>query len=1149
MNAATSAETVTLAAAQQPGLALQPSRELQFTLRRIQTYNWGTFHNLREIAIAPEGHLVLGPSGSGKSTLLDGHTSLLTPPRWLDFNTAARSTEKGSGDRSLATYVRGAWATQTGEEGEKVKRYLRTGTTWSALAETYKDGTGRTVVLGRLLWIKGTGSTDADVHRLFFITERDFSLRELEFFKDEGTGFEVRRLKAKLADVYFTDEFSGYQTRFTRLFQISNDRALRLLHKTQSAKDLGDLNRFLRDFMLDPPETFAVAETLVNEFQVLNAAHEAVLTARQQIEALRPVRDSLAEYDKTANLRSLLAEERVGLDYWCEQHRRDLLELQLEELATREAGMRARIEELTKRLLDEEQAYNALQTVRIGAGGNVVSDLQAQLKHAEEARLPEVSRNHDRMAEACAALGWQPPATPEGFAELQAKAKGVLDDRDAMAERHEKILDDLKDRKKALEDRFAFLRNEIRAMEGRTSNMPAKLLQIRERMCTDLGIPEDELPFVGELLQVKAKEARWTGAIERVLGGFARDLLVEEGHYREVASWIDRNHLGLRLGYRRLFARSNQTPVAQPAANSLIRKLDIAAKHREWLAEELRRFDYACVESADELRTEERAVTLAGQVKHNRSLHEKDDSRRVDDRSNWVLGFSNAEKLQSYKDEAGKVAVEIGEATKLLEDAREAVRKEGKQVLHCQTLVNLTWGNTNIAALLDEIKRLKDRIEQEFKSRPELTQLDRKIVEQKNVVAKAKKALQDAETDERDIVRERERALKRLQEIPPESLNFRLSPIQQERLGARFAATGRKLSAESLDSACRDMSHAISHDIEAATRAAADLKQRIEHGLYVFCSKWEAEARGLDPKLESAPDFMAKLHRLETDGLHEYVARFKSLLREQSYQNLAVLHAKLDQERRNIGERMDQVKASLRRCAFNENTYLQINHADKPPQEVIEFRAQIKAALSGSLREDDDEELERRFTAFNAVVQRLGSQQPADVKWRNLVLDVRQHVVFSATEFNQDGDEVETYDSGAGKSGGQRQKLTTTVLAAALRYQLAGEDGVWPTYSTVVMDEAFDRADNEFTAMVMNIFKSFGFQVVAATPVKNVMALEPFIGGGTFISIRDRKYSEALAITYVPATGRLDLPLEAQDVLADEIAAGQGEAALGEPAA
>jgi uncharacterized protein YPO0396 len=95
---------------------------------------------------------------------------------------------------------------------------------------------------------------------------------------------------------------------------------------------------------------------------------------------------------------------------------------------------------------------------------------------------------------------------------------------------------------------------------------------------------------------------------------------------------------------------------------------------------------------------------------------------------------------------------------------------------------------------------------------------------------------------------------------------------------------------------------------------------------------------------------------------------------------------------------------------------------------------------------------------------------------------------------------------------------------------------MWPSYSTVVMDEAFDRADNDFTAMVMNIFKNFGFQVVAATPVKNVMALEPFIGGGSFVSIRDRKFSEVLAITYIDETGRLALPAEAEEALAEELA-------------
>jgi uncharacterized protein YPO0396 len=134
-------------------------------------------------------------------------------------------------------------------------------------------------------------------------------------------------------------------------------------------------------------------------------------------------------------------------------------------------------------------------------------------------------------------------------------------------------------------------------------------------------------------------------------------------------------------------------------------------------------------------------------------------------------------------------------------------------------------------------------------------------------------------------------------------------------------------------------------------------------------------------------------------------------------------------------------------------------------------------------------------------------------------------VEFLAREREDDTDrEVEVYASGAGKSGGQRQKLTSTCLAAALRYQLGGQDRALPIFSTVVMDEAFDKADSEFTAMAMNIFKTFGFQMIVATPMKSVMTLEPFIGGACYVENRDRKTSRVLKIDYDKETKRLNLP-------------------------
>ena len=166
---------------------------------------------------------------------------------------------------------------------------------------------------------------------------------------------------------------------------------------------------------------------------------------------------------------------------------------------------------------------------------------------------------------------------------------------------------------------------------------------------------------------------------------------------------------------------------------------------------------------------------------------------------------------------------------------------------------------------------------------------------------------------------------------------------------------------------------------------------------------------------------------------------------------------------------------------------------------------------------------------LSALVKRLGSQETTDRNWRAVVLDVRQHVEFVARELDELDEEVEIYRSGAGKSGGQRQKLAATCLAAALRYQLGGQDRALPSFSTVVLDEAFDKADAEFTAMAMNIFKTFGFQMIVATPLKSVMTLEPFIGGACFVHIKDRKNSAVLKIDYDKDARRLKLPEYVRD--------------------
>ena len=1105
----------------------------QFRLIRLQTFNWGTFSDVVDMTIPEAGFLVVGPSGSGKSTILDAHAALLTPPKWAAFNVAARENERAGKDRNAMSYVRGAWAQQTGDSGEHVVQYLRSGSTWSAIAETYRNARGRTVVLAQVLWVAGKATASANIKKRYLVLERDFSVRELEFFP-EGQ-FDVRRFKLALPDAFATDEFSAYQERFRRLLGIDNERALRLLHKTQSAKNLGDLNTFLRDFMLDEPETFAVADRLVAEFGELSAAHQAVVAARMQIETLKPARDEHGELDQARQTASELDEVRVGVDMYREQRRKELLEKNITALRVEADGVEQEVRRLTGIQEQEFGQLRDLQDRRFGLGGGLLEQLATQVDQAERDRDDCVVKR-DRADKACHDLGVTLSDGAAAFAQLAESAKHRILSANSASENLEAQKDKLKDVQRDLNDKFQKARREIEAMERQRSNMPSRMLDIRSAIVDALGIAEDRLPFAGELLEVKPEHQSWQGAIERVLHGFALSLLVDDKHYPAVTAYLNERYIGERLVYLRLLPPAGTQRTVH--ADSLVRKLVIAqCPHAEWLREELSAgFNYECAETIQAFRNAPRAVTLQGQVKHGPSRHEKNDRFRLDDRSQWVLGFDNAKKLKLYRDYAADIGIRLAAVTQQLGDAKTEEDRQRNQLLACQTLANMTWVEVDVASALGKVSALIARIAAEKAKRPDLAKLDADIAAQDGLYEAAVKQRNEVDAMLTQKTMEIATNTSALAALRAEVVSIALTPMQQAGLDERFALLGKPVTLKSLDGLTTNVVQGIAADDKVLQARMAKLKNAIELRLAEFNRSWPAESGGLDATLDSAPDFFAKLTRLETDGLPKYEARFFALLRQQSDQNLTLLSTRLDQGRKAILDRLELVNDSLLNAEFNSGTHLVIEPFDKTIEDVRSFKQGLRDALSHSYSPGQAEQVvaEHRFTALSALVKRLSSAETPDRNWRALVLDVRQHVEFVAREFDDAGVEVEVYRSGAGKSGGQRQKLAATCLAAALRYQLGGQDRALPSFSTVLLDEAFDKADAEFTAMAMNIFKTFGFQMVVATPMKSVMTLEPFIGGACYVYIKDRKHSGVLMIDYDVESQRLRLPAHAQD--AEEVA-------------
>ena len=158
----------------------------------------------------------------------------------------------------------------------------------------------------------------------------------------------------------------------------------------------------------------------------------------------------------------------------------------------------------------------------------------------------------------------------------------------------------------------ATLRNEegeLRALAQRQGNLPEWMAAMRRHVCTDLGLPEKDLPFAAEIISVKPEERAWESSIEMVLRGFALSLLVPQRYYHVVSRHVDAKRVaddsgrGQRLVYLRVGERTGSPRRLPLHGQSLLRKLAFRESHPllPWVKAELEeRFDFLCCNTLDE---------------------------------------------------------------------------------------------------------------------------------------------------------------------------------------------------------------------------------------------------------------------------------------------------------------------------------------------------------------------------------------------------------------------------------------------------------------------------------------------------------------------------------------------------------------------
>ena len=421
-------------------------------------------------------------------------------------------------------------------------------------------------------------------------------------------------------------------------------------------KSVGNLTEFVRGHMLEPFDIAPRIKALIDHFDDLYRAHEAVLKAKRQIDLLIPLVADCERHAETGAEARALRQRREALRPWFATLKLALLGeriARLDEDLTRQNAQIGRCEE---RRDGQRRDVDALRRDIAENGGDRIERLAAEIEtlQGETERRKAKAR---RYRELVRTVGEQPAGDEAGFLDQRRRFTELEED---FRSREVHLQNELMEQEVSFrrqKDEHDELESEIASLRARQSNIPAREIAMRASLCRELGLAEADLPFAGELLEVREEERDWEGAAERLLRGFGLSLLVPDAHYARVARWVDATHLSGRLVYFRVRERrgSGLSAHAEPRqlhAHSLVRKLSIKpdSAFYEWLERELaRRFDVACCVTLEQFRRETRAMTRAGQIKDRGERHEKDDRHRIDDRSGYVLGWTNAAKIAALR--------------------------------------------------------------------------------------------------------------------------------------------------------------------------------------------------------------------------------------------------------------------------------------------------------------------------------------------------------------------------------------------------------------------------------------------------------------------------------------------------------------------
>lgn len=1096
-----------------------------FRLQYLEVLNWGTF-NKNIWRIEPKGFnsLLTGDIGSGKSTLVDALTSLLVPYNKITFNKAAGADGR---ERNLLTYVRGEYKKEKEEITKTAKKiYLRPddNTHSVVVANFYNEGYQENITLAQVFWVK-----DGKVEKLLIGSSHPLQIKEhLSGFSEIS---ELRkRLRGMQGVTLFDENFRQYSEYFRHKFGMTSDKAIDLFYQTVSMKSVSSLTDFVREQMLEKTDVKEQIGILLKRFDELNKAHAAVVHSREQYNHLKPLVEFAVQYGELNTEIETIEEMLTVIPAWFAEKKINLFQT-----AIADTSNDIELANLTLKSLQDE--IKLLDDKRFGLkqdidnnGGKRLEQIDAEIKN--RAKQKEEKNKNWSEYDLLAKRSGLPSANNENDF-LQNSQSGQVIFKDCEAKEIElrdewgKAVVQIREKENELLEE----QNELDSLKERKTQIPRWLIETRNQLCFDLQIEQEDLPFAGELLKVYEDETEWEGAIERLLHDFGISLLVPATHYRNVSRYVNGKTLkssegrGVKLTYLEADIHHKDNYIKQLTEDSVVNKLEIKPDtiFYSWIENHLNRSfgDFACVE-LEELQQIPYAITKQGLIKSGKIRHTKDDRKNILDRRNYVLGWSNIEKIKALEETIRELEINVTE-----------YKKEKKRIEVAET------ANTNIKAAVSQIIALKDYglINWQFEVDKiyELETEQKQLLDNNNLLSTLKKSLEDVEKLLSDS---KEKETKKNQDIGGLRTKLEgyqnqlelsysiINLIEADKKTKHYPFIDRRMSekvfklsnSDSFQEQFKKQFEGENGELKRLRASLTRLSTSITKKMRDIKEHSKAEYSEFSEDVEARAEYIKKFEQLVNEDLKRHEERFKEELNKNVINSIAVFDTQLEKHEKDIRQKVNYINQHLHEIEYDsaKATYITILIDTSVNKDIRQFKEDLRNCYINTLSDGGGIYDESKYEQVKKILLRFASMENIDRDWTNTVTDVRNWFEFNASErYASDDSEKEFYEGSGGKSGGQKEKLAYTILASALAYQFGlqfGEDKS-RSFRFVVIDEAFGRGSDESTRYGLELFRKLNLQLLIVTPLQKIHIIENHVNAFHFISNRDGNNSQISNLT------------------------------------